>query len=51
MKHIRLTVVFSCLLLALPMHAQWSGKLDLSGGFGYMPPRTEDDFNLLRYLG
>ena len=51
MKHIRLTVVFSCLLLAMPLHAQWSGKLDLSGGFGYMPPRTEDDFNLLRYLG
>ncbi len=51
MKYIRLIFVLLFLLPALPLSAQWSGVVDASGGFGLTPPRSEEDFGLIHYMG
>ena len=51
MRLFRHIVLLALLLLSLPLRAQWSGQVDLSGAYGYVPARTEEDFALQRYLG
>lgn len=36
-------ISFAFLLLAVPVRAQWSGHLDLSGGYGLMPAREAEE--------
>lgn len=38
------------LLTCLPLSAQWSGGLDVSGGYGFMSSRYEDDSSLSHLL-
>ena len=51
MRFLRHIAAVAAIMLSLPLSAQWGGSVDLSGGFGYMPQRTEDDFSLLHSLG
>lgn len=49
----RRKILFALLLLAsLPLHAQWSGGVDVAGGYGWMPQQEESmDPRLDRHLG
>lgn len=38
------------LLTCLPLSAQWSGGVDVAGGYGFMPSRDEDDSQLNHFL-
>lgn len=44
-------LLFLCLLLlaAVPARAQWSGSIDLAGGFGTTPPNEEDEADRLNH--
>lgn len=52
MRKLRLLSFVLFLLAALPVHAQWTGSIDLSGGAGWMPPTDKEiDNELFHFKG